>query len=106
MTAQASRLISLRIPAGDYSKLQRDAAALGLKPAVLARVLIRASLNAPSAAPRRHSRRQVAAALDRIDRRIATGGVPAVDPVALIKRAREEREQQRASLLFGPADVE
>jgi hypothetical protein len=94
MSTETSRLVSLRLPESDYSKLQRQAAALGLKPAVLARVIVRTCLSAPRDAATRHSRRQAEAALARLSRHAASGNLPAVDAVELIKAGREERDEQ------------
>ena len=88
------KVISLRVSETDYAKLEQAAAGLGLKPAVLARVLVRAGLNAPSNAPRNRSRKDALAALDRLDRFVASGRAPAVDVVELIRRARDERDDQ------------
>jgi hypothetical protein len=90
MTSNTRRLVSVRFSESDYTKLEKEAAALGLKPAVLARVMIRAGLNAPREASRPHSRKQFTEALARIDR-LAARGAASADPVALIRRAREER---------------
>jgi hypothetical protein len=106
MTSQTPRVVSLRVSEGDYAKLEEQSAALGLKPAVLARVLIRAGLNEPRTARRRHSRRQVASVLDRIDRRVAAAGAPGFDAVALIQRARDERAEHLARVVGGPAGGE
>jgi hypothetical protein len=103
MKSETTRLLSLRVSEGDYVKLEQQSAALGLKPAVLARVLIRASLNAPRMTGRRHTRRQVASVLDRIDRRVAAGGASGVDAVALIQSAREERDEHLAGVIVDPA---
>jgi hypothetical protein len=99
MSSQPTRLVSLRVSESDYAKLEQQSAALGLKPAVLARVLIRSSLNAPARPPHRHTRRQVAAVLDRIDKRVATTNAAPIDAVALIHRARDERDEQLAGAI-------
>jgi hypothetical protein len=103
MTSDARRVISVRLSESDYSKLEKEAAALGLKPAVLARVMVRAGLNAPREATRPHSRKQFTEALARIDRLAARGRAASADPVALIRLAREEREKQLASVLSTPS---
>jgi hypothetical protein len=92
MKSHPTRLVSLRVSEGDYAKLEQQSADLGLKPAVLARVLIRAGLNAPTDASRRHTRRQVAAVLNRIDKRVAATQDRSVDAAALIRRGRDERD--------------
>ncbi len=106
MKSQTTHLVSLRVSEGDYVKLEQQSAALGLKPAVLARVLIRASLNAPRTTHRRHSRRRVASVLDRIDRRVAGGAAPGVDAVALIQRARDGRDEHLRRVIGDPAGGE
>jgi hypothetical protein len=103
MKSHPTRLVSLRVSESDYAKLEQQSADLGLKPAVLARVLIRASLNAPAEASRRHTRRQVAAVLDRIDKRVAATKHPSVDAVALIRRARDERDEHLARVVLSTA---
>lgn len=100
MATDATKLVSLRFSETDYSKLKEEAASLGLKPAVLARVLIRASLNASREAPVRHSRKQFVAALGRLDRLVASSGAPAVDAVELIRQARDERDERLTDVLF------
>jgi len=99
MTSNVRRLVSVRFSESDYSKLEKEAAALGLKPAVLARVMVRAGLNAPREATQPHSGKQFTDALARIDRLAARGRAVSADPVGLIRQAREEREKQRASAL-------
>ena len=94
MNTPNQKVVSLRVSETDYAKLEQAAAGLGLKPAVLARVLVRAGLNAPSNAPRKRSRKDALAALDRLDRFVASGRAPAVDVVELIRQAREERDDQ------------
>jgi len=79
------KVVSLRVSETDYAKLEQAAAGLGLKPA---------GLNAPSNAPRNRSRKDALAALDRLDRFVASGRAPAVDVVELIRRARDERDDQ------------
>jgi len=93
MAAKATKLVSLRIDEQDYEKLQREAAALGLKPAVLARLLLRTSLNGAQTTPRRHSRREVAAARRRLEEEASAGRMPNVDAVELIRRMRDERAE-------------
>lgn len=103
MASQPTRLVSLRVSESDYAKLEEQSTALGLKPAVLARVLIRASLNVPREVSRRHTRRQVAAVLERIDKRVAATQDPSVDAVALIRRARDQRDEHVARVIMSPA---
>jgi hypothetical protein len=103
MTSSARRLVSVRFSESDYTRLEKEAAALGLKPAVLARVMVRAGLNAPREATRPHSRKQFAEAMARLDRLAAHGRAMSADPVGLTRRAREERENQRASALSPPS---
>lgn len=94
MTAPTQKLVSVRFSETDYAKLEEAAAMLGLKPAVLARVLVRAGLNAPRISPSRRSHKAALAALGRLDRLVAAGRAPTVDAVELIREAREEREHQ------------
>jgi hypothetical protein len=102
MTARPAKLVSLRISTEDYVNLERQAASLGVKPAVFARLLVRLGLNSPATAGRRHNRRQVADALARLDKRAAGGRAPQVDAVELIRRARDERGQRIARAAFTP----
>ena len=92
-------MISLRFSESDYSKLRDEAASLGLKPAVLARTLVRTGLNAPQQSPARHNRQQVKEILARLDRHVADGAVSQVDVVELIHQNREERIKQLTDTL-------
>jgi hypothetical protein len=102
MATDKTKLVSLRVSESDYSKLTAQAAVLGLKPAVFARVLLRTSLNAPRTAPRRHSREEFRAAVARLDRLAAKRGDQGADAVELIHRARDDRERRRAEILGLP----
>jgi hypothetical protein len=106
MKSERTRLVSLRVSEGDYARLEQQAADLGLKPAVLARVLIRTSLNAPHETGRRHARRQVTAILDRIEKRVAAATTPSVDVVEVVRRARDDRGEHRAHVVTSPAGGE
>jgi hypothetical protein len=96
VTLDTSRTISLRFSEADYLKLREEAAVLGLKPAVLARVIVRTSLNAPRDASRRSSRRRFAAALEGLNHLVATGGGAPVDPVEVIREVRRQRDDHLA----------
>ena len=91
--------LSLRFSQADYSKLREEAAALGLRPAVLARVIIRTSLNAPHEERRRSGRRQFTAALERLNALTGSGGGGPVDAVEVIRGARQRREAQLTEVL-------
>jgi hypothetical protein len=91
-----SRTISLRFSEADYLKLKEEAAVLGLKPAVLARVIVRTSLNAPRDALRRSSRRRFAAALEGLNNLVASGGGAPVDAVEVIREVRRQRDDHHA----------
>lgn len=97
MGADKPRLVSLRVSEDDYAKLAGQAGALGLKPAVLARVLLRTSLNS-SASSSRHSLAEFHEALAALDALVPADGLP-IDGVEEIRRVREERDAQQAELL-------
>jgi hypothetical protein len=90
--------ISLRLSEADYLKLKDEAAILGLKPAVLARVMVRTSLNTPRDAARRSSRRRFAAALAGLNHLVASGGGAPVDAVEVIREVRWQRDDHLARL--------
>jgi hypothetical protein len=96
VTLDTSRTISLRFSEADYVKLKEQAAILGLKPAVLARVIVRTSLNAPRDASRRSSRRRFAAALEGLNNLVAAGGGAPVDAVEVIREVRRQRDRHLA----------
>jgi hypothetical protein len=98
VTLDTSRTISLRFSEADYLKLKDEAAILGLKPAVLARVIVRTSLNAPRDASRRSSRRRFAAALAGLNHLVASGGGAPVDAVEVIRKVRGQRDDHLARL--------
>ena len=104
MRAGASRLVSVRISEADHAKLEQEATTLGLKPAVLARLLLRLSLNEPRTLAKRHSRHEVEKALARLDRLATAGATPAFDAVELIRRARDERAKQVDDLVFSDSE--
>ena len=81
----------MRISEEDYSKLESEALALGLAPAVLARLLLRLSLNEPRANVRRHSRRDVERAVGRLERLATSGQLPSFDAVELVRQTRDAR---------------
>ena len=91
VSAGTAKTISVRFSEADYAKLETQATALGLKPAVLARVIVRTTLNAPPGSRTRTSRRRFSAALKKVNDLVATGGGDPVDAVELIHRGREER---------------
>ena len=98
MTLDTSRTISLRFSETDYVKLREEAATLGLKPAVLARVIVRTSLNSPHHGPRRSSRRRFAAALEGLNHLVASGGGAPVDAVEVIHAVRRQRNHHLAQV--------
>jgi hypothetical protein len=98
VTLDTSRTISLRFSEADYVKLREEAATLGLKPAVLARVIVRTSLNSPHDGPRRSSRRRFAAALEGLNHLVASGGGAPVDAVEVIHAVRRQRNHHLAQV--------
>ncbi len=102
MNPATTKTISLRFSESDYVKLEEQAAALGLKPAVLARVIVRTTLNAPAAERPRASRRQFSAALKKVNELVAKGGGAPIDPVELIHRVRDRRSDQLRDVLSPP----
>ncbi len=94
-----TRTLSLRFSESDYLKLRQEAAALGLKPAVLARVIVRTSLNAPEDERRQGSARRFTAALDRLNRLVAGGEGAAVDPVDVINSVRQQRDDRLSGVV-------
>ncbi|MBJ7596290.1 MAG: hypothetical protein JF886_15790 [Candidatus Dormibacteraeota bacterium] len=97
MEGNKQRLISLRVSESDYANLTRQANGLGLKPAVFARVLLRSGLSATPGS-RRHSLAEFHEALAALDA-LAPADEPAIAGVEEIRRARAEREAERADLL-------
>lgn len=83
--------MSLRLTEADYAKLEREAARLGLRPAVLARLMLRVSLNSPAAMHQRYTRRDAAAALHDLEDDATAGRTVEFDAVELIRRLREDR---------------
>ncbi len=102
MDYEPTRTISLRFSEADYVKLREQATALGLRPAVLARVIVRTTLHAPPDARRRTSRGQFTAALKKVNDLVATGGGAPVDAVELIHRLRDRRDDQLGEVLTPP----
>lgn len=84
----------LRLQADDYDRLEAEARRLGVPPATLVRIYVRASLNADETEQAR--RRRVG--LDALDKLAElTAGLPVVDAVAIARESREELET-RSSL--------
>lgn len=94
MDANLSRLISLRISNKDYVQLEQTAEHLGLKPAVLARMLVRVGLSAPKEKSRRHSQHELDVAFKKLECTVVSSDVSHIDPVELINRMRNERAQE------------
>ena len=83
------RAITLRLDSADYDRLETEAAHLGVAPAVLARMYIRARLKGRETDP--DERRQ--AAFDALERLAKLGPeLPLVDAVLTARESREELE--------------
>ena len=91
MSSTPTRLVSLRITEQDYAKLSGQAESLGLRPAVLARLILRTSLHVLPEPPPARGIAELQTALARLDpQRVASDGGP--DAVEVIRRGREARD--------------
>lgn len=87
----AMRVITLRLAPQDYERLEAAAIRLGVPPATLGRVYVRAGLNGEE--PQGERRRRTG--LDALDRLAAlTADLPAVDAVQIAQESREELESR------------
>jgi predicted DNA-binding protein len=88
------RAVTLRLDPEDYERLETEAKRLGLAPATLVRIYVRARLNGGEAELERRSRIGLEA-LDRLAR--LTADLPAVDAMEIARESRGDLES-RSSL--------
>jgi hypothetical protein len=81
------KAVTLRLDPADYERLEGEAARLGMSPGTLARVYVRAGLNAGATEAERR-RRAGLAALDRLA--ALTADLPPVDAVSAARDSRDE----------------
>lgn len=96
----ATRAITLRLDPTDYERLEAEAERLGIAPATLARVYVRAGLNTDGESETDRRRRVGLDALRRLDmfrRELRDAGYPSVDAVKLVREGREELERRSFS---------
>jgi hypothetical protein len=94
-----TRAITLRLDPGDYELLEVEAGRLGVAPATLARMYVRAGMNGESeSAAAKHRRVGLAAlrSLAELRQRLPDDGSP-VDVVEIIAEGREERDRRLGS---------
>lgn len=85
----AMKVMSLRLNRDDYERLESEADRLGIPPATLVRMFVRAGLNEEE--PEAEKRRRIGLeALDRLAE--LTADLPPVDAVKIIREGREELE--------------
>lgn len=90
----AMRAISVRLDPRDYDRLEAEAKRLGLPPATLVRLYVRAGLHGDGETESERRRRTGLAALDRLA--ALTADLPTVDAVQLVRESRRELEQRPA----------
>lgn len=91
-----TRAITLRLDPADYDRLEAEAERLGVAPATLARVYVRAGLNGevePAAARTRRTSVAALQGLAELRERLPDAGWP-VDVVEIIAEGREERDRR------------
>ena len=86
------RVISVRLDTADYDQLEAEANRLGLPPATLVRIYVRAGLAGNGETEAEWRRRTALAALDRLA--TLTADLPSVDAVQVARESREELEQR------------
>ena len=82
------KVISLRLEAEEYDRLEAEARRLGIAPGVLARLYVRERLNGDR--PRQELRRVGQAALDRLAE--LTSDLPPIDAVRVAREGRDDLE--------------
>ncbi len=94
-----TKAITLRLDPADYERLEAEAERLGVAPAILARVYVRAGLNGEAESAAARNRRTGLAALRSLAalrQRLPDDGSP-VDVVEIIAEGREERDRRLGS---------
>jgi len=86
------RAISVRLEAADYERLAAEARRLGLPPATLVRLYVRAGLGGEGETGAERSRRAGLAALDRLAE--LTADLPPIDAVRVARESRDELERR------------
>jgi len=92
----ATKAITLRLDPGDHERLEVEAKRLGLPPATLARVYVRAGLQSENPAATERARHAGLAALNRLAKLRDTlpDNDSPVDVVQIIAAGREERDRR------------
>jgi hypothetical protein len=85
------RAITVRLEAGDYTRLAAEARRLGMSTGTLARVYVRAGLGGGETEEERR-RRTGLAALDRLAE--LTADLPPVDAVRIARESRQELDRR------------
>jgi len=91
------RAITLRLNPLDYDRLETEARRLGLAPAILARVYVRAGLTGKAQNEEESKRRAGLEALDQLEvlrQEVRRAGYPSVDAAQVMRESREELEQR------------
>ena len=89
-----TKAITLRLDPGDYERLEIEAGQLGVAPATLARMYVRAGMNGELAAARKRGVGFAALrSLAELRQRLRDDGSP-VDVVEIIAEGREERDRR------------
>lgn len=86
------RALSVRLETADYDRLEAEAKRLGLPPATLVRLYVRAGLNGTMETEMARRRRSGLAALSRLA--ALTADLPPVDAVQLARESRDELDQR------------
>jgi hypothetical protein len=86
------RAFSVRLEAADYDRLEAEAKRLGLPPATLVRLYVRAGLSSNTETEAAGRRRAGLAALSRLA--ALTADLPPVNAVQLARESRRELEQR------------
>ena len=89
----ASRPLMVRLDEADHDRLEHEAQQLGMPPSTLAKVLLHATLTAPSRDPGDVASTRLTA-LDRLAELRAN--LPPVDAVRLIREGRRELDRRHA----------
>lgn len=88
------RVVSVRLDRQDYARLEAEARRLGLPPATLIRLYVRAGLRGGGETEAERRRRVGLAQLDRLA--ALTADLPPVDAVKVAKESREELKGRSA----------
>ena len=89
------KAITLRLEGEDYARLEQEANQLGLHPATLARVYVRAGLVKRNEGTIDKQHQSALEALEYLAQ--LTADLPAIDAVRIARESRDELEQRRVS---------